>query len=43
MNVYLKAFENGAQARMQIGAWLKHNNQTRRHSAFNGQTTNEMF
>jgi len=34
--VYLNAFENGLQARQNIGAWLAHYNQTRPHSTFNG-------
>lgn len=41
--VYLNAFENGAQARTQIGAWLKHYNQTRPHSTFDGQTPDEIY
>lgn len=41
--VYLNAFENGSQARIQIGAWLKHYNQTRPHSTFDGQTPDEVY
>jgi putative transposase len=41
--VYLNAFEHGVQARKQIGAWLKHYNQTRPHSTFNGQTPDEVY
>ncbi len=41
--VYLNAFENGSQARIQIGAWLNHYNQTRPHSTFDGQTPDEVY
>jgi len=41
--VYLNAFEHGVQARKQIGAWLRHYNQTRPHSTFNGQTPDEVY
>jgi len=41
--VYLNAFDNGAQARKEIGAWLSHYNQTRPHSTFNGQTPDEVY
>jgi putative transposase len=41
--VYLNAFENGAQARQQISAWLKHYNHTRPHSMFDGQTPDEVY
>ena len=41
--VYLNAFDTGAQARRQIGAWLSHYNQTRPHSTFNGQTPDEVY
>jgi putative transposase len=41
--VYLNAFENGFQARTQIGVWLKHYNQTRPHSTFDGQTPDEVY
>ena len=41
--VYLNAFENGSQARIQIGAWLKHYNQTRPYSTFDGQTPDKVY
>jgi putative transposase len=41
--VYLNAFESGAQAHQKIGAWLRHYNQTRPHSTFNGQTPDEVY
>jgi len=41
--VYLNAFDNGAQARQQIDAWLRHYNQTRPHSTFHGQTPDEVY
>ena len=41
--VYLNAFENGAQARKEISAWLMHYNQNRPHSTFNGQTPDEVY
>lgn len=41
--VYLNAFDNGVQARQQIGAWLAYYNQTRPHSTFNGQTPDEVY
>ena len=41
--VYLNAFEDGSQARTQIGAWLSHYNQTRPHSTFDGQTPDEVY
>lgn len=41
--VYLNAFETGAQARQQIGAWLSHYNQSRPHSTFDGQTPDEVY
>jgi len=41
--VYLNAFENGSQARQQIGVWLKHYNQTRPHSTFEEQTPDEVY
>ena len=41
--VYLNAFENGSQARTQLGVWLKHYNQTRPHSTFDGQTPDEVY
>ena len=41
--VYLHAFENGGQARQQISTWLRHYNQSRPHSTFNGQTPDEVY
>ncbi|PCI44841.1 MAG: hypothetical protein COB49_10705 [Alphaproteobacteria bacterium] len=41
--VYLNAFENGLQARQNIGVWLTHYNHTRPHSTFNGQTPDEVY
>ncbi|PHZ85075.1 hypothetical protein CRD36_08515 [Paremcibacter congregatus] len=41
--VYLNAFENGLQARQNIGSWLTHYNRTRPHSTFNGQTPDEIY
>ena len=41
--VYLHAFENGTQAHQQISAWLRHYNQTRPHSTFDGQTPDEVY
>jgi putative transposase len=41
--VYLHAFENGVQARQQISTWLRHYNQSRPHSTFNGQTPDEVY
>ena len=41
--VYLNAFDNGLQARHQIGAWICHYNQTRPHSTFNGQTPDVVY
>lgn len=41
--VYLNAFETGAQARQQMGAWLSHYNQSRPHSTFDGQTPDEVY
>ncbi len=41
--VYLNAFENGLQARQNIGIWLAHYNHTRPHSTFNGQTPDEVY
>ena len=41
--VYLHAFENGLQARQEIGRWIAHYNETRPHSTFNGQTPNEVY
>ena len=41
--VHLQAFENGVQARPQISTWLRHYNQSRPHSTFNGQTPDEVY
>ena len=41
--VYLHAINNGAQARLQIGEWMTHYNQTRPYSTFNGQTPDEVY
>ena len=41
--VYLKGFENGADARCDIGAWLEFYNHQRPHSTFNGQTPDEVY
>ena len=41
--VYLHAIDNGTQAHLQIGEWMKHYNQTRPHSTFNGQTPDEVY
>ena len=41
--VYLHVFDNGVQARQQISAWLRHYNQTRPHSTFDGQTPDEVY
>jgi len=42
-SVYLSAFENGMQARRDIGRWMTHYNETRPHSTFDGQTPNEVY
>lgn len=41
--VYLNAFDNGLQARQKIGQWIKHYNQNRPHSVFNGHTPFEVY
>jgi len=41
--VYLNAFETGLQAKENIGKWIKHYNQDRPHSVFNGQTPSEVY
>ena len=40
--VYLNAFDTGAQARVQVGPWLRNYNQTRPHSTFSGSTPDEV-
>ena len=41
--VYRQALENGSQARHHIGIGLSHDNQTRPHSTFDGQTPDEVY
>jgi len=41
--VYLNSFENGAQARADIGNWIEFYNHKRPHSTFNGQTPSEVY
>jgi putative transposase len=41
--VYLNAFDNGLQARREIGRWIAHYNADRPHSTFGGQTPNEVY
>lgn len=41
--VYLNAFDNGLQARQEIGQWITHYNADRPHSTFNGQTPSEVY
>lgn len=41
--VYLKAFDNGMQARREIGKWLAFYNADRPHSTFDGQTPDEVY
>lgn len=41
--VYLNNFQNGLEARHGINDWLKHYNETRPHSTFNGQTPSEVY
>lgn len=41
--VYLNAFDNGLQARRDIGCWLAFYNAQRPHSTFNGQTPDEVY
>jgi putative transposase len=41
--VYLNAFDNGLQARQEIGQWIAHYNADRPHSTFNGQTPSEVY
>ena len=41
--VYLNAFDNGLQARKDIGEWLVFYNAQRPHSTFDGQTPDEVY
>lgn len=41
--VYLNAFDDGLQARREIGRWLAFYNAERPHSTFDGQTPNEVY
>ena len=41
--VYLKAFDNGLQARLEIGEWISFYNEKRPHSTFDGKTPNEVY
>lgn len=41
--VYLNAFDNGLQARKEIGQWLAFYNARRPHSTFDGQTPDEVY
>ncbi len=41
--VYLNAFDNGLQARKEIGQWLAFYNTRRPHSTFDGQTPDEVY
>jgi len=41
--VYLNAFETGTEVRNGIGKWIKHYNETRPHSTFDGQTPSEVY
>lgn len=41
--VYPCAFENGLQARREIGRWMAFYNAARPHSAFDGQTPDEVY
>jgi len=41
--VYLRAFENGSQAREEIGKWMEHYNTNRTHSSLDGNTPNEVY
>ena len=41
--VYLNAFETGTEVRKGIGKWIKHYNETRPHSTFDGQTPSEVY
>jgi putative transposase len=41
--VYLNAFDDGRQARRDIGVWMAHYNASRPHSTFDGQTPDEVY
>jgi putative transposase len=41
--VYLNAFETGTEVKKGIGKWIKHYNETRPHSTFDGQTPSEVY
>ena len=41
--VYLHAFDNGLQARKEIGKWIAHYNAERPHSTFDGLTPSEVY
>jgi len=41
--VYLNAFDNGLQARQEIGQWITHYNADRPHSTFDGLTPDEVY
>jgi putative transposase len=41
--VYLKAYENGSEARKNLRAWIWHYNQTRPHSSLGIQTPDERY
>ncbi len=41
--VYLNAFDNGLQARREIGQWMAFYNAGRPHSTFNGRTPDEVY
>jgi putative transposase len=41
--VYLKAFQDGQQARQNIGNWIRFYNQSRPHSTFDGRTPEEVY
>jgi len=41
--VYLKAFDNGLQARTEIGGWIAHYNTDRPHSTFDGLAPDEVY
>ena len=41
--VYLQNFENGEQAKLLIGNWIRHYNRQRPHSSFDGQPPHEAY